>query len=136
MKRCFKCRRRKLIGQFYRHSQMADGHLNKCKACTKRDVAARDPEKVRAYEKKRWKDPLRRAYAMRGQRQHRARFPGKYRARNAVSNALRDGRLVKGPCARCGSDDRVQGHHKDYRKPLDVEWQCHKCHRLVEHGKR
>lgn len=38
---CFKCNKEKNIGEFYRHKQMSDGHLNKCKTCTKRDVKER-----------------------------------------------------------------------------------------------
>lgn len=41
MKRCYKCGRLLPITDFYRHPSMADGHLGKCKECTKQDVRAR-----------------------------------------------------------------------------------------------
>ena len=49
------------------------------------------------------------------------------RAISAVNHAVRDNRLKREPCKVCGKL-KVEGHHEDYDKPLDVIWLCRKHH--------
>lgn len=135
MKKCFKCEQYKELRFFYKHPQMADGYLNKCKHCAKKDVREgyrANIDHFKAYEKERLQNPERKAKAIEYQRERRKRNPGKSRARNAVSNAIRDGRLMKQACEKCGAN--AQAHHEDYRKPLVVRWLC-RAHHLEEHEK-
>ena len=134
---CFKCDRRKPLDDFYKHKMMADGHLGKCKACAKKDVAKNYRDNIdakRAYERERFKRPERKAKLLEYQRKQRANSPGKDRARAAVAHAIRDGRLIRGPCEVCGTTSRVHGHHDDYRRPLVVRWLCFR-HHMEHHGK-
>lgn len=56
--------------------------------------------------------------------------PHKALTRSAVRSALIDGRLQKpDTCSKCGQGSvKIEGHHRDYDKPLEVEWLCDLCH--------
>jgi hypothetical protein len=135
LKHCFKCDTDKPRSDFYTHPQMADGLLGKCKECTKRDTRIHYEVSGgrKEYEQTRSQTSQRKEYLSQASRKHRERNPERYKARTAVSNALRDGRLIKEPCFYCNGTERVQAHHHDYSKPLDVKWVCFKCHRENEH---
>ena len=135
MKTCFKCKKKKLASEFYRHERMADGLLGKCKECTKEDVKKNREShrlKIAEYERQRFKLPQRKAAIKRYRKTRRKRHPQKIAAAQAIKNAIRSGRMKMRPCEVCGNQ-RAQAHHDDYSKPLDVVWLCFKHHR-ERHG--
>jgi hypothetical protein len=122
---CFKCGLQHPLDNFYKHSGMKDGRLNKCKECNKKDSTkhrGENLEKIRAYDRGR------------GNRQDegylkewREKNPKKYKAHTMVNNAVRAGNLHSLPCEVCGKE-KTTGHHDDYDKPLNVRWLCHAHH--------
>ena len=142
---CFKCNILKPLSDFYKHSKMGDGHLNKCKVCTKKDVHNHredNLEKVREYDRNRpnreeraqtnkeyAKTPRGREASATGRRNYRAKQKLRYKAHNLLSYAVLSGNILRPEtCSCCGVGCIPHGHHNDYSKPLEVVWVCVTCH--------
>jgi len=125
MKPCIFCKNVKPLSEFYVHPQMRDGHLNKCKVCCRRYEGKRRvfDDSVREKDRARAKRPDVATRIRAIAKRWRVENPDRYRAHNAVNNAVRDGKLQKQPCRVCGAE-RVHAHHPDYSKPLEVVWLC------------
>lgn len=142
MKACFKCNEIKPLSEYYAHKQMGDGHLGKCKDCTKRDVAKRIAKKTADFE---WATKELERHRIKA-RKYRAegKFPDanaqkrgaskwakankiKRNAHCVVQKAIKQGLLNRLPCQIC-NEVPAQAHHEDYLKPLDVQWLCVKHH--------
>jgi len=121
---CFKCDAELPITNFYKHPMMADGHLGKCKACTRYDSRKNRQEKreyYNEYDRQRSKNKERIAKMV-------AAVPEQVRkARTATRYAVKRGKIEKKPCEVCG-DVKSEAHHTDYSKPLEVMWLCRKHH--------
>lgn len=57
----------------------------------------------------------------------------RHEARELVNKAIQAGDLAKQPCEVCGAI-KVDGHHDDYAKPLEVRWLC-RAHHQEHHAK-
>ena len=133
MKKCFKCGEEKPLTAFYKHKNTTDGHLGKCKECTKKDVRQNRKEKIdyyREYDVDRYAANQERRKAQYGYVvEWRKKFPIKYRAHNVVHAAIRDKKIERGvKCECCGDIKNLHAHHDDYAKPLEVRWLCPSCH--------
>lgn len=130
---CFKCEETMPVENFYKHSEMKDGRLNKCKECNKKDVRDNyraNIDHYKEYERKREGQAHRKEHKSIQQIKWRKRNPIKKMASAIVNNAIRGGRLAKPEvCESCESKPtRLHGHHDDYAFPLVVRWLCPGCH--------
>jgi hypothetical protein len=141
MKTCNTCHASKPLDDFYKHKLTADGRLPRCKECQKsamkdlyrekaKDPAFRRKESLRQKEiaavRRGEKSTTKMVVAM--NRQEWAKLNRKsLNARQAVYKAVKSGKLIRLPCEICGSL-KVQAHHEDHSKPLEVRWLCSRHH--------
>jgi len=68
-------------------------------------------------------------------RNYNVLWPEQARAKWLVQKAVQRGKLVKPAyCQRCRTSipsSKLQAHHNDYARPLDVSWLCDSCHKTV-----
>jgi hypothetical protein len=153
-KKCFKCGETKDLSEFYRHDAMEDGHLGKCKDCTRKDSLQHrkdNLESVREYDRNRKNKAERTEKTKARLARIKEQDPGKYRmqvieakeryrkrnrekaiAHERIFYAVSTGKL-KNPCVceRCNTKCVTEAHHYDYSKPLEVTWLCDYCHKEV-----
>lgn len=123
-KTCSQCGMTLPLDSFYRDRRASTGRDARCKVCQRKASQAwrlrnpdhalwtreSNPERNRLYKR----TPL--------QRQRN-------KARAFTRQALRVGVLTRPPtCSSCGATGRIESHHEDYSKPLEVTWLCRPCH--------
>ena len=81
-------------------------------------------------------NPRRKVYVSKNVARWREKYPERAQCHRAVFVALRNGTLFKLPCEHCLEvNEKVQAHHPDYSKPLEVIWLC-KVHHILADKKR
>ena len=147
-KQCFKCGESKPLSAFYKHPRMADGHVNKCIACNRKDVNENRQLKLDYYQEydrfrgnqsnlsvtehqeQGWTVDVVKTRVER-RSEYRRKHPERLRANSAVSAAINAGKLTRPTnCEYCGKECKPQAHHASYADDMQlvVTWLCTKCH--------
>ncbi|UNY40552.1 putative HNH endonuclease [Pararheinheimera phage vB_PsoM_KLER1-1] len=137
--KCKKCLSEKPDTEFYANDKT-------CKECRRNSVKENrelKAEYYREYDRNRSNKPdrveARKSYAQseqgraagnRAKKAYIERYPMRRAAHIITGNAIRDGRLIRPEqCECCTSTIKIEAHHDDYTKPLDVRWICEACHK-------
>lgn len=144
MKLCRKCKLFKNIDEFRKTRRKKDGLQDWCKDCCKkydklyytknkdkrnrqaRNWAINNPEKRFIIEKKYRESEKGKKALYENCKKYSKKYPNR---RNSYNKVRRN--LKKQPCEMCGNTDKVEAHHEDYEKPLDVIWLCSKHHKEI-----
>lgn len=142
---CTDCGEEKSLGGFNRDVNGVHGRSQYCRECVRRrrgKFLARHSKRINEEKRAAYKTseaqarrelPEVRRKKATVTRNYKARHPERPAAHNAVNNAIRACRLIRQPCETCDTTEKVQAHHDDYSKSLDVRWLCFRHHREV-HG--
>lgn len=147
MKKCPRCKAIKQDNEFYKFKRKENVFLQSfCKKCTG-EVTAKWKlrrfgtvnsrktiygDRIRENERKknrerRAKNPNKKnkeSYA------YQRKYPERWKAQRAVYRATKNGKIERSPCVICDAQ-RVEGHHFDYQKPLEVVWFCTLHHKRL-----
>ena len=147
MKKCGKCKKIKEDNLFFKNRSRSDGLSSQCKECNKlyhetesgKDSRKRwnRSEKKRKHNKRYTKTASFRLTHYKRTVDERRNYPDKWKARDAVSRAVRNGKLPHVKMAMCAFDScsgvAQEYHHSSYHKDewLDVIPYCSSHHKEV-----
>lgn len=124
MTKCARCGKRKKYVHIHAQRTAKDGELKSyfwCRDCnTERQREFRNTENGR--------ESTRKAVA-----KSIAKHWHKQKARIALNRQVKLGNIIRPKqCPVCKKYKKVEGHHDDYSKPLEVKWVCRQCHCMIK----
>jgi len=127
-KRCPRCSEIKPIEEFGRDKTKCSGRTSHCKKCKyEHEKKYKQTDKYKIGKKQRRNNPEIREKEREKRQILRKINHQKIRAREIARKKVIQGIIKKQPCEVC-SEEKVEMHHIDYSKPLEVVFLCFKHH--------
>ena len=136
IKKCTCCGETKPLAEYQKRAMSKDGVTASCKSCLSKRDANRFKNDPRVKDRHRVYQSTEagKESANRSRKKWLGENPEKRAAHVILGNRIRDGKITKPEsCEKCGASGRIEGHHHDYSKPLDVTWLCRMCHVAQHH---
>lgn len=125
LKECTKCGQTKPVDEFHIHTKSTGLRRGSCKECFRLSERIRDNARYRKRESQQRSESAR-IRARRRSKEKRVEV----NATQAIYRSLKKGLITRGVCEICG-ETKVDGHHEDYSKPLEVRWLCRSHHKQI-----
>lgn len=125
---------------FYGSKKTWNGITSQCKNChMKGSIATRDIDRKRDSNREHMRQARRKNPEKFNERERLAQaqrpWTQQREARYQLNLAVQRGEILKpNHCEHCGGGSKLQAHHTDYSKALEVLWLCPECH-SKEHRK-
>ncbi len=160
-KTCSTCKEIKSIACFYKQPKGLYGRTGSCKECRKKtsnNWAEKNKDRKNLLERERKRD--RKQYCEKWRKENPNYFKEYYKQNREIRlecnrrfwennperyeswkiyQRARSNRILINPgqCQMCGTKEmKIQAHHFDYSKPLEVCWVCIECHKDVHRRKK
>ena len=139
---CTKCNIARSVNEFHKDSSAPKGICKQCKFCRAsyrdahraeavtlgREYYFNNKDKVKSRVKRYNKTDRGIKVRAKAHKNWVRKNPKKNKVRYLVFKAIGEEVIKRIPCEVCGNS-KVQAHHCDYDKPLDVIWLCDKHHK-------
>lgn len=149
-KKCSKCGALLPASAFRQDKNMFSGLQSQCKKCDKsywderreKNRISINAEARRYYSLHREEGKSRAKKWRNKNTEYRASYARKYIEKHPEKRAARiiawnKRRALNPPalCSRCGCpSSKIEAHHADYSRPLDITWLCRQCHSEIHRG--